>query len=242
MSDYLTPVVDSNTTNVVFPKGRKPLCLPRKTSFGRCFAPASEKIKLIPRSKWAEYAGRISLRPFVKTILDQDGVGSCATEASGQSVMVARALAGLPHVDLNPWFIYQKTSGGWDRGSSIDENLEFILKNGIAPESVWPRDKGWQTKPSDAAYEAALAFRDIEVFDIASIDEMVSALLTGCAVVYGSKGHAVVKIEHLDDDKGLDVNSWGTDWKDGGFGVWASYRAVNFSYGAFAVRAVRGVA
>jgi len=220
-----------------YPLGRKPGCLERKSLYGEYFPRAEDRIKVIPREDWD--VGDVSLKPFVKTILDQGSVGSCATEAITQAVMVARAFAGLPHVELNPWFIYQATSGGRDRGSSIDENLRFVLKHGIAPMSVWPRSKGWRTKPSSEAYDAAKAFRDIEVFDIAAIDEMVSGVKLANAVVYGSKGHAVLKVKHLNDKEGLDVNSWGKDWKNGGFGVWASYQAVNFSYGAFAIRAIR---
>ncbi len=235
---YRTPIVDSAHPDSVYPEGRVPGCLPRVTPFGKVFAPASEKIKIIDRLLWADYVG-VSVRQFVKMILNQGSVGSCATEAITGAVMIARAFAGLPHVPLNPWFIYHTTSDGVDRGSSIDANLEFVLKYGIAPESVWPRSKGWREKPSPEAYEAALEFRDIEVWDIASVNEMVSGLLLPCPVVYGANGHAVVKVEHLDDNKGLDLNSWGDDWGDGGFGVWASYRAVNFSYGAYAVRAAR---
>lgn len=223
----------------LYPHDRKPGCLPRKSQFGKLFAPASEKIKVIPKADWGKYTGKISLKPFVKTILDQDGVGSCACEAVTQAVMIARAIAGLPHVELNPWFIYHTTSGGWDRGSSIDENLAFVLENGIAPMDVWSRDEGWRKEPSAAAKEAALEFRNIEVFDIASIEDMVSALFDACAVPHGAKGHAVCKVEHLSDKEGDDVNSWGTGWKNNGFGVWVPYRSINFNYGAFAVRIAR---
>lgn len=218
--------------------GFKVGCLPRASRPGEWFPMAAEKIPIVPRDQWAELASKVSLRPFVKTVLDQDGVGSCATEGTAQAIMIARAVAGLPHVPLQPWFIYHTTSGGSDRGSSIDENLQFIQANGCAPESVWPRSKGWRAAPSAEAVEAAKQFKAVEVYDIASIDEMVSALLTGYAVVYGSNGHCVVKVQHLDETKGLDINSWGTGWGDGGFGVWASYRAVNWQYGAWALRVV----
>ena len=239
MSDYLTPIIDSNNPHPIYPNDRVPGCQRRKTAFGKAFRLASDQIKIIPSSQWDDYTGSISLRPMVRTILDQDGIGSCATEATAQALMVARTFAGLPHIALNPWFIYHTTSGGVDRGSSIDENLQFVMQNGCAPEEIWPRSKGWRAKPSEEAVEAALTFRNIEVYDIGSINEMVSALLTGFAVVYGSKGHAVLKVEHIDKSKGLDVNSWGETWGDNGFGVWASYRSVDFSYGAYAVRAIR---
>lgn len=220
------------------PPGRIPGCLPRRSAHGEWFPRAEEKIQLVPRSRWNELAPLTAKRQFVNVILDQGSVGSCATESTTQAVMVTRAIAGLPFVQLNPWFIYHTTSNGRDAGSSIDDNLRFIQEYGIAPEATWPRSKGWRATPSQEAYDAAKHFRGIEVYDISTIDEMVSALLTGFVVVYGSNGHSVLKIDHLDDSQGLDVNSWGESWGDQGFGVWATYRAVNWAYGAWALRTV----
>jgi len=226
-----TPVIDSRHPHAVFPAGRKPGVLPRKSRLGEICPRASEHIKLIPRDEWDERAADISLRPHVHTVLDQGSVGSCATESTAGGIMVARSMQGLTHVVLNPWFIYQKTSGGRDQGSNIDTNLAFVRQYGCAPESVWPRSKGWRSRPSDEAYDAALQFRIDEFYDIASVDEFVSAVLTGYPVVYGSAGHSVLRVE-----KDLDLNSWSTNWKDGGFGLWASLNAINWGYGAFAIR------
>ena len=226
-----TPVIDSCHPHAVFPAGRKPGVLPRKSRLGEWCPRASEHIKLIPRGEWEERAADISLRPHVHTVLDQGSVGSCATESTAGGIMVARSMQGLPHVVLNPWFIYQETSGGRDQGSSIDENLAFVRKYGCAPESVWPRSKGWRAKPSEEAYEAALPFRVPEFYDVATVDEFVSCVLTGYGVVYGSAGHSVLRVEYM-----LDLNSYGEAWKDGGFGLWASLNAINWGYGAFAIR------
>lgn len=233
--DYV-PYVDSVNHAPPLPDGRPRGCNPRKSRPGEWFPMASERIAIVPRSEWAARAKEISLRPFVKTVLDQDGVGSCATEGAAQAIMIARAFAGLPHVALNPWSIYATTSGGRDAGSSIDENLRFIQQYGCCPMDAWPRSKGWRAKPDAAAMREAAKYKAIEVYDIASVDEMVSALLTGFAVVYGANGHCVVKVQHLDESKGLDVNSWSPSWGDEGFGVWATYRAVNWAYGAWALR------
>lgn len=231
-----TPTVTSENPSPTYPDGRFPGCLPRTSKPGELFPMASEGIQIIPRSEWPKYTGKVSLRPFVKVVLDQDGVGSCACESAAQAIMVARAVAGLPHVQLNPWFIYHHTSHGRDQGSSIDDNLAFIREYGCAPESVWPRSNGWRAKPSKEAYEAAMEFRGFEAFDISNVNEMVSALLAGFAVDYGANGHSVLKVEHLDDRQGLDINSWDITWGDQGFGVWASYSAVNWAYGAWALR------
>ncbi len=226
----------TSSAKFAYPPDRIPGCLPRRSLPGARFPLAAEHIKLIPRADWAAMAKDISLRPFVKTVLDQDGVGSCATEATAGAAMLCRAFKGLPHVVLNPWSIYWYTSGGVDGGSSIDDNLAYARDYGIAPMDLWPRSKGWRAKPSAEALEAAKQYRIDEAYDITSVDEMVSALLTGFCVVYGASGHAVLKVQHINESQGLDLNSWGEDWGDNGFGVWSSYRGINWAYGAWAIR------
>jgi hypothetical protein len=228
------------TTEIVetflVPPGKARGCLPRRSKPGEWCPMLRDTIDVIPEAEWEQWTGKISLRPHVKHVLDQDGVGSCATEGATGTVMIDRSVRGLPDVLLNPWFLYFHTSGGRDQGSSIDENLQFLRDKGVASEAVWPRSKGWQAKPSEEAYADALKYRILEFYDITTIPEMVSALLRGWPVCYGAEGHCVVKIEHLDKSKGLDLNSWSTSWGDKGFGVWATYKAVNFNYGAWAVR------
>lgn len=211
-------------------------CLPRATLPGD--RPMAEgRITLVPESEWDALAKQISLRPHRRTLLDQDGVGSCAAESSTQDLMLARVLAGLEHVPLNPWFVYHTTSGGRDGGSSIDDNLDFLMKYGCAPESVWPRSKGWRAEPSKDAYAAALEFRIDEYWDISTVAELVAGLLDACPAVIGAKGHAVCAVEHRGSYP-LICNSWG-QWEDDGYGKWCSYNEINWGYGAWAVRAVR---
>ena len=224
-------------TALVYPEGRPIFgCLPRVSKFGELCGLASEHIKLIPRDQWDELAAEISIRPMVTKIKDQNGNNSCATESTTQATEISRHFAGLPFVELNPLFIYHTTSHGRDNGSSIDENLAFARDNGIAPEAIWPRSKGFKAEPSAEAWEAAKAFKIVEFYDVASIDEGVSGLLTGWSWVYGANGHSVVKIQHLNDREGLDANSWGLSWGDQGFGVWARYNQISFQSGGFLVR------
>ena len=221
----------------VIPPGKATGCLPRTSRPGERCPMAADRIPLVPESEWGRLADEITLDPFVKTVLDQDGVGSCASESSVGALMVARAFAGLPHVALNPWFVYHTVSGGHDSGSSIDDNLEFLMKYGCAPESIWPRSKGWRAEPSKEAQEAAKEFRIEEYWDIASVQEFVSALLKGHPVVWGAQGHAILAIAH-EGTYPLIVNSWG-DWGNNGRGKWASYSGINWSYGAWALRVAK---
>jgi len=196
---------------------------------------AGERIKVVPEDQWESLAAQISLRPHVKTVLNQGSVGSCAAESSVQALMIAREIAGLPHVVLNPYFVYHTTSGGRDAGSSIDENLAFLMEFGCAPESVWSRSRGWREEPSAEAKAAALEFKIKESFDISSKAEFVSAEVDAFPVVFGANGHAICAVQHTKDYP-LIVNSWAASWGDGGFGKWVPYSGINWNYGCYAVR------
>jgi hypothetical protein len=227
----------SENETLIVPPGKAAGCLPRRYKPGEICPMFADRIKVIPRSEWAARADEIDLQPHVKTVLDQDGVGSCAAESTTGSLMITRAVAGLPHVELNPWGLYAYTSHGRDAGSSIDENLEVARDKGIPPMALWPRSKGWSAKPTGQAAEEAKKYRIAEFFDISSVDEMVTALLLGFPVVWGANGHAICAIRHGGNSP-IIVNSWGTNWQQQGFGTWATYSGINWQYGAFAVRAV----
>ena len=223
---------------LIIPPGFKTGCLPRQSQFGGLCAPMADNIEIIPRSRWPEFIGHISLRPQVKVILYQNGVGSCATESATGAAMIVRAAAGLPHVLLNPWSIYRVTSGGRDSGSSIDTNLAFARDTGILPESYWPRSKGWRAAPPDGWKDVAAQYRIREFFDIRNTDEVGTALLKGFPVVFGWQGHSCVLTTLLSPTTALYLNSWDASWGDGGFGQ-IKLSSINFGYGAFAVRVMK---
>jgi len=213
--------------------------LPRRTGFGKLKGvPAfRDVIEVIPRSEWPELLKtHRGLDWAVKSVYDQDAVGSCASESSNQGVSVTRVMAGMEWVEFNPWFTYHTVSGGVDAGSTLDDNVEFLVQYGACPESAWPRSKGWKPKPSDAAYEAASKFKLLEVFDVDSVEEAGTALLKGFAVYYGSNGHAKLFTRMLDVSTGWYINSWG-NWGDKGFGS-ERFAGIQWGYGCFAFRAV----
>lgn len=225
-------------SDLILPPGKAAGCLPRISEPGEWCPLAKERIDIVPEADWPEFMDDIDLRLHVNRIKDQDGDGSCACESSTLGVEVARDIMGWEFARLNPLFVYHTTCHGRDGGSSIDENLRFIRERGIAPESAWPRSKGWRAEPTDEAYEAARDFRIMEFYDITNRRELVSALLLGFPVVFGWQGHSVLFTSVKDMERGVYANSWGTAWGDSGFGV-LPFSEVNYSYGAFAVRLAR---
>lgn len=226
-------------TDLVPPAGRRSgIVLPRQSRPGEWCPLFSERIEVIPRQEWSDWIGRITLRPMVRQILDQDGVGSCTSEATSQGIMIVREMAGLPFELLNPWSIYRVVSGGVDRGSSIDENLRFARDIGVLPESYWPRSKGWRAIPPDGWGEIAAQFKIDEFYDIGSVDEFGTALLKGFPVIFGIPGHAICGDAVLNQDLLEYANSWHESWGDQGFGR-TSWARIQWSYGAFCVRTTR---
>jgi len=223
---------------LTLPDGYKLGCLPRRSRFGEVCAPFADKIDVIDRKYWPDLLANISLRSKVPVVLDQGSVGSCATESSTSSVHVTRAMNGLPFDLLNPLFVYHTTSGGQDQGSNIDDNLVFVRDKGIAPESVWPRSKGFRAQPSDEAYREALKYRIDEFYDISSFAEFGTALLLGFPVVFGYSGHSVLAVALKDVDTVIYLNSWSDSWGDKGYGTLRT-SSIHWGYGAWAVRSVR---
>jgi len=224
-------------TPLIAPPGKRKGCLRRTDSFGSRFKPMADQTRIL---SWEEIKHRmhsaLSLRPFVRQILDQDGVGSCAAEAVTQAIMTTRVKAGQPHVLLNPWSIYQETSGGRDRGSNIGDNIAFATEQGCLPKAVWPRSKGWRTKPPQELWDRyGKHFRLDEVGEIGEAQETASALVDAFAIVFGWQGHSCMLDHLLDEDTAEYANSWKQTWGDEGFGK-VYLRSINYGYGQFAVR------
>jgi len=225
-----------NSDRLIVPDGFATGCLPRAAKPGYWAPLFGERVKVIDPDEWPKLIGETELLSFVRKIKNQGSVGSCATESTSQAVEIVRNWEGQEWVELNPWFIYHTTSGGFDQGSSIDTNLRFVRDNGIAPESVWPRSKGWQATPSADAREAAKLYRIEEFYDITTTAEIGTALLLGFPVVFGWSGHSCVMTQLVNQTTAEYANSWG-NWGDQGFGQ-LRLSSVNFNYGAFAVRTV----
>ena len=221
-------------------------CLPRKTLQGDCCAMFGDHFPTMATED--EYRKAIEREPMetllkcVRSVFDQGRVGSCATESSTAAMQLVREFNGRPFVKLAPWSMYAFTSGGRDRGSSIDENLRHLQTTGVLTMEMWPRDEhDWSEKPSKALLaDHGCKNRIDEWFDITTTDEIMTSLTLNFPVVFGWQGHSCVLLQLASMTTAYYLNSWGSDWSETdmpGVGV-INLRSINFKYGAFAVRSV----
>lgn len=229
----------------VVPQDKALGCLPRQTRLGELFPRLAEKIDLIPERQWKERASQVTLKPYVPVVHDQDGVGSCASNAATSCLEIVRQVAGLPFVHLSPASLYKQVNGGVDRGSSIDANLQAISRNGVLPVSVWGDEISWRKAFPANWKEEAAKYRLTEWYDIGTWEEFVTAVLLGFPVCYGvwwgGGGHAICAVALVYENNQPAVrflNSWGTRWGEGGFGTMSRNQVVtgmNY-FGAWAAR------
>ena len=178
---------------------------------------------------------------YVMGINNQGSVGSCAAEAACGAYRCRRNEDGQDDVELNPYAAYSTTSGGSDRGSTLDANLAFLQQYGAPAMSVWPRSKGWRATPSDDAMQDALNHRIAEdgVVKVRNRLEFCTMVLAAnCPVQFGIPGHSIFSSDLIDEKRAKYVNSWG-NWGQNGRGT-VSFDDVYWGYGAYAVIAIRG--
>lgn len=178
---------------------------------------------------------------YVRDVHNQKNVGSCAAEGSSGSMACRRNQDGSDTPTLNPYAMYHTTSGGSDRGSTLHDNLAFLQEFGCPSEKIWPRSKGWRTKPSAEAMEDALSYR-LSLDGVVKVNnrrEFWTMILAGFPVYFGYTGHAIFASNVLDLDRFTYVNSWDESWGDNGRGTLSSSR-IYWGYGAYAVIAARG--
>lgn len=136
--------------------------------------------KIIPRSRWNELVPDENDQSHPHALLDylhdQDGIGMCNCSATAALIECVRKAAGLDHVPLSGGDLYRRISGGYDRGSLLEDGLAEAIRNGILPVSVCPY-LNWRTNYGNQA--TRLKYRMIECAVCPSFDHFYSALIQG---------------------------------------------------------------
>lgn len=217
---------------------------------------------LIPRDQWKP----IDLNPVCPPIKDQDGIGACNAFATVTAVEVAYKLNGIDCPPLSTGYLYGAINGQRDQGSTLEDAIEWMTKNGTCKASTvgmldWQKGK-W---PSNAATEAK-QYRALEYWWCPTFDHFASALQYGYAgnvgMMWGSAdnpdgdgylpdrvggragGHAIAVTGLCHDGNKwgtLQNNSWSAKWgwQGGRFKISeARHKNEQGNFGWFVVRAV----
>jgi len=207
----------------------------------------------IPPSQWASIieATKPGLSRYAYHCLDQDGIGSCASETVINTTMLLREQAGLPRVVGNPWPTYRYAGGGADRGSTLQANLELIRTRGMVPMELWDRSHNFRETVPQNIWDKAKKYRGDEYFEVTNWAEFGTALILGYAIQWGYTGHSITGTDLINDNQFWYFNSWSEDWGNpppldpidggakltGGFGIANSSR-IRWGYGVYAHRSV----
>jgi len=156
---------------------------------------------------------------------------------------------------FSPAYVYnQLAQGDCDGGSMIDSALNILANQGVARLADFPYDSSNCTRRvSDRVKIVALDYKTegSERIKRGDLDQIKSKIVEGHPVIVGmwvddsfqdqrniiynpvtdknadgSTGHAMLIVGYDDRMRAFKLmNSWGTDWRDGGFG-WVSYDAM----------------
>ena len=213
-------------------------CLPRTTKVGDGTFRVVPDDYLIDRKDWEKYPQ--TLHQHVWHIINQGRQNSCCACMGVGGLMLCREKQGLDKVILSQAVPYHFGNGGHDGGMAIDTCLQMLLKYGTVPISVvdqydWQR-RNWPNNWEEIAEN----YKIFEAMDCPTYEHAVSMVLRGHPVMYGAKGHAVVRIGCSLFTPIPDLNSWDRSWGIDGLGTWATEdelkRGIERQYGAWALR------
>lgn len=155
---------------------------------------------------------------------------------------------------FSPSWIYNQINGGVDEGSLPSDALQLIVDSGAATLATMPYDDSdYRTQPDSTARAEASAYKAASFAAVRSLEMVKRSLaartpvtigmsvydsfyrLSGSNSVYSdysgasSGGHAITIVGYDDNAFGgafKVINSWGTDWGDGGY-FWLPYSGIS---------------
>lgn len=193
---------------------------------------------------WIRRRGNAGANMPVK---DQNGQGFCWAYSTARCVELLRAKANQPYVPLSAHSVACKIKGFQDEGAWGALSQEFIAKNGIVPESLWPAKSMNRKYDTAENWEIGKDYRISELWaDFAEDvwDRTLTIPLIGTQLLlnnsgafdYNWWGHSVcghtLRDVHPDRSKtdpsryGVEIdNSWTPSWGDDGSAVLVDSKA-----------------
>lgn len=220
--------------------------LPRTKDPGTVCALAADRLsEVYARKNWdallAEVGGEVDFSDCCHGNYDQNGFGSCGEESLHKAIEAACRLAGQVTPELNPWWGYGirvRWRGGPNVGTDIDGNLALAMTDGCCPADIWPRSKGPNVRPPEETYAEAKRFIVDEAYDCTNVEEVWTCLYKRWPCVIGWRGHAECLVGLQPGGRVKVWGSYGPTYYGGKGWHIESIDAIDFRYGAVAIRTV----
>lgn len=205
-----------------------------KVPFGALPGATAFTLPLIPRSEWS---ARIKERKEMKALLSdrmlEDGIPSlnqaqtnyCWGNGVITGITAIRCAMNLPYVELSSASVCAPIKGYRNVGGWGGEALDYIVKNGVAPASLWPVnaiDRKYDNAESREARKKYIITEWWEMPD-RSFDAKMTCLLLGLPVPsgYNHWSHETCGIDPEEIEPGYygsrERNSWGDSYGQKGF-------------------------
>ena len=191
----------------------------------------------VPRDQWAEAIKQLNAEKafayhYVTRIFNQGNEGSCAGNMMAQALeTLIRMTFGMSQgVALSAMSLYKRCGRTAQSGAGIDQVLLEAAENGILPLDTTDNKRRFSHTHPATGFRRRLPvgwegtanlFQPDEFYELATYDNMVSALLKGFICGYGRKSHAICMVQPVVDGRHVRVkyaNSWGSTWNGDGFG------------------------
>jgi hypothetical protein len=212
-----------------------------------------DDMQLIPRSEWSDrikdkkkYKSQTSdLRniadngkPFLN--LDQNGQGFCWAYSTAHSIMLWRAVMGLPYVRLSAHAVACKIKNFQDEGGWAALSLEFAAKRGYPSVECWKEKSMSRSYDTEATWENAKLHMPSSgwvelkqpVYDRDMTFDQIATLLLNNVPVAGDFnwwGHSVSILDLEEPEPGSFgvkiLNSW-LNWGNNGTAVLQGSKAI----------------
>jgi len=180
--------------------------------------------------------------------LDQGQSNFCWVHSTTHGETINRAIANEPYIALSAYAVAClikdfRNEGGWGGLS-----MEYIIKHGIPPQSMWPQGSFSRSYNNPATWKEAEKYKitgawcdlSIRPYDRNfSFDQLISCLLQDIPVVMDLNwwGHSILGLDAIEYDTSLKLsdinrwgvriwNSWGNSWSDRGMGLLRGNKAV----------------